>query len=529
MDSVHGKMRRNVEGDRLSALPDDLIHKILSFIDIKEAIETSVLSSRWRFIWTSLPYLSFTTEDFSSLPKFSKFVSRVLSHRNNLTEVYSVKLTFRGKVSQVAIKRILNYAFSHNIQQLNVVCLFDNVIEFPLSLFSSQSLKHLSWTMQLDRPRRYHYSSCITSTWELPTLTTLDLHCVTLCVDEADKCIGIFSKCANLKNLRLKEFDIKGSNGFSICHPRLSNLTLENSHYNVKVINVVAPHLQNLNVRFCYAELVISTCVLASLLYKGALPLHISTNSVHSPEKADICVTSPHTAHADQIVCLLQQLHNVKFLSLNLEIVELLSSSVGLHLHQPSPFVNLKSLNIHPERVYWCEEEPPKVAMSTELKRYLLDGSPGAAFTMVLREEILAHKYTTELRVLLEKEKADMAHLDQGKTPVESHKPKVEMKLNSGENIAQIKSCWKNLGVQIEAGNEKANLIISKLQRIEKVLTKLPASKRAKIQPCFSSLCGEAKIAISQITDCMKIQCDENQDRLSFWFHELATKLEPSS
>ncbi|KAF5782341.1 putative F-box domain, leucine-rich repeat domain superfamily, F-box-like domain superfamily [Helianthus annuus] len=79
MDSRCGKIRMNVEGDRLSSLPDDLILKTLSFIDTKHAIRTSVLSSRWRYIWTSTPRLDFSTRDFRTLAKFSKFVTGVLS------------------------------------------------------------------------------------------------------------------------------------------------------------------------------------------------------------------------------------------------------------------------------------------------------------------------------------------------------------------------------------------------------------------------------------------------------------------
>ncbi|KAI7756987.1 hypothetical protein M8C21_004422, partial [Ambrosia artemisiifolia] len=47
MDSRCDGKRMNVDGDRLSSLPDDLIHKILSFVGIKKVVETSVLSSRW--------------------------------------------------------------------------------------------------------------------------------------------------------------------------------------------------------------------------------------------------------------------------------------------------------------------------------------------------------------------------------------------------------------------------------------------------------------------------------------------------
>ncbi|KAM0059236.1 putative F-box domain, leucine-rich repeat domain superfamily, F-box-like domain superfamily [Helianthus debilis subsp. tardiflorus] len=342
MDSSrHGKMRMNVEGDRLSSLPDDLIHKILAFLPIKDAMETSVLSSRWRFIWTSMPYLNLSSEDFYTLSKFSKFVTHVLSRRNNLTEVYSLKLTFRGKASQVFVKRILNYAFSHNVQQLNVVWLDVNIdMTFPLSLFSSKSLNSL--TMHVVE-RCHLMKTCLMSTWELPTLTTLDLHSVTLCVDEADKRIGIFSKCANLKNLTLKEFATTGSDGLSIFHPRLANLTLESDNF-VKVVNVVAPQLENLTIRYCRAEHVISSPHLASFLYEGYYPLNLSTDGFHSLEKADICISGSQEEYAHQIVCLLQHLQSAKFLTLNLELVETLSSSLDLKPTSTFSICELKEL-----------------------------------------------------------------------------------------------------------------------------------------------------------------------------------------
>ncbi|KAH1240954.1 putative F-box/LRR-repeat protein [Glycine max] len=43
--------------DRISELPDDVVYHILSFLTIKEAIATSLLSTRWRFLWTMLPSL----------------------------------------------------------------------------------------------------------------------------------------------------------------------------------------------------------------------------------------------------------------------------------------------------------------------------------------------------------------------------------------------------------------------------------------------------------------------------------------
>nr|XP_011466329.1 PREDICTED: putative FBD-associated F-box protein At5g56440 [Fragaria vesca subsp. vesca] len=45
--------------DRISALPDDLIVSIVSLLPLKEAAATSVLSTRWRHIWTFVTTLDF--------------------------------------------------------------------------------------------------------------------------------------------------------------------------------------------------------------------------------------------------------------------------------------------------------------------------------------------------------------------------------------------------------------------------------------------------------------------------------------
>ncbi|GJZ94843.1 F-box domain containing protein, partial [Tanacetum coccineum] len=228
MEYGRGKTRMNVQGDRLSNLPDDLIHRILSFVGIKLAVQTSALSSRWRYLWTSLPRLDFSSEDFKTLPKFSNFVTHVLSWPNNQTEISSAKLSFRGKASQVFVKRILNCAFSHNVKQLTVSWVPDrSAVGFPLSLFSSQSLEHLTIKAGLS----YGYSLTLASTWELTSLTTLHLEYIKFNDEVTAKDTGIFSKCANLKKLVLRYCTMTRPNGVDICHPGLSDLTLEHGPY----------------------------------------------------------------------------------------------------------------------------------------------------------------------------------------------------------------------------------------------------------------------------------------------------------
>ncbi|PWA74207.1 F-box domain, Leucine-rich repeat domain, L domain-like protein [Artemisia annua] len=401
MDNEQVEKRMNAGIDRLSNLPDDLIHKILSFVGIKHAIELSFLSSRWRYIWTSMPHLNFLIEDFSASAELSRFVTHLLSRRNNLIEVFSVKLCFGGDFSQEFVRQILNYAFSHNIQQLDITWLYENTIEFPLSLICSQSLTHLSMRREYvyQTVRRYGFTS--TSTLELPALTTLYLHDFTLCCDEnIDKDIGLFSKCANLKILTLKGCKVIGSDHLNICHPLLSNLTLEDVQGSLNVVNVISPQLKSLTINdwFEKYQFLISAPNLVSLLYKGYHSLDLYTDGFHLLEKVDLCVTGG-IASAHKIVCLFQHLQSVKYLTLNLEILELLSSSAELMLNQPSPFTNLKSLHIYPIKEVW--ELQNKVKISTEVKNYLLDNSPSATFTEVSREVFYLCVYIHVLCVVL--------------------------------------------------------------------------------------------------------------------------------
>ncbi|XP_076890554.1 uncharacterized protein LOC143541673 [Bidens hawaiensis] len=356
MDTARDEIVENVEDDRLSNLPGELIHKILSYISTKHAVQTSALSSRWRYIWTSMPYLNLSTKEFRKWPTLSNFVTHLLSGRNHQTEVVSVNLAFRGKVSHKPVQRILDYAFSHNLRQLNIACL-SGYMFYPFNF-----------------PTRM-----------LPTLTTLSL------TFYDDNYAGLLSNCTNLKNLTLK--NCKALDSFSISHPRLSSLTLENGN---TCIDVTTPQLKNLTIKNWRGVHVISAPNLSSLSYTFYYYSHTNNdngllqlpNDLRHMEKVDMCIDCLHNFkdYTCRFFCLLQQLHCVKFLTLNFELVKLFFSLVKLISDQSSPFVNLKSLKFYPARVTLGELTQREVTMSTEVKKYFLGGSLGATFTMVSNE-----------------------------------------------------------------------------------------------------------------------------------------------
>ena len=68
--------------DRLSNLPQDILHYILSFLEIRDVIQLSRFSRRWRRVWKSMPYLNFDQTPSESKDRFIRFAWSVLSLRD---------------------------------------------------------------------------------------------------------------------------------------------------------------------------------------------------------------------------------------------------------------------------------------------------------------------------------------------------------------------------------------------------------------------------------------------------------------
>ncbi|PHT53675.1 hypothetical protein CQW23_08137 [Capsicum baccatum] len=86
--------------DRFNVLPDPLILHILASCQMKDVIQTGVLSKRWRVLWTSAYNLSFTHSPESNRENLSSFVY-VLGFLGFYINSESVKkLVIRGYLQQ---------------------------------------------------------------------------------------------------------------------------------------------------------------------------------------------------------------------------------------------------------------------------------------------------------------------------------------------------------------------------------------------------------------------------------------------
>ncbi|XP_056694018.1 F-box/LRR-repeat protein At4g14103-like [Spinacia oleracea] len=87
--------------DRLSSLPDTLLITILSLLRIDSAAATSVLSHRWRYLWTHITNLSLLFPEkpnFDNLNYFVTTVEHILCQIQS-SKIHTFKLSFYGRLS----------------------------------------------------------------------------------------------------------------------------------------------------------------------------------------------------------------------------------------------------------------------------------------------------------------------------------------------------------------------------------------------------------------------------------------------
>ncbi|CAN1138713.1 F-box/LRR-repeat protein At3g58930 [Linum perenne] len=159
--------------DRLSDLPDFILYHILSFLDTKYVVQTSVLSRFWRYVWKHVPVLNFHRDTFRDGQSFVRFVNKVLALHDQLgihkisfvdDELASWKPSYKKMFG-----RVMEYASSHGTQHLVISlqedCTFDDYcssilisnlktlelrcVDFPCG-FGSSSFQMLT-TLNLER------------------------------------------------------------------------------------------------------------------------------------------------------------------------------------------------------------------------------------------------------------------------------------------------------------------------------------------------------------------------------------------
>lgn len=132
--------------DVISNLPCDVLEKIFKCLLIRDVVRTSVLSKRWRYIWTTVPQLIFGN-------MFFKGSNRATSNKLMMT-VYQVVLQHHGPIHKFIlslkalescpeIDQLINFVSKNGIKELTLHIYKGRPYKLPSSLFSCQDITHL--------------------------------------------------------------------------------------------------------------------------------------------------------------------------------------------------------------------------------------------------------------------------------------------------------------------------------------------------------------------------------------------------
>ncbi|OVA14427.1 F-box domain [Macleaya cordata] len=261
--------------DRISKLPDTLIHHILSFIDMKYAVQTSVLSRRWRHKWKSLGTLNFDDGLFNSPIVGNSFV--------------------------------------------------DFVDKFPQCLFTCKSLTKLA----LEMGGKESSKIILPDSMSLPRLKFLKFGSLSIYDEKVtDK---LFSSCPALESLilidtRVTDYDMN----LNISSLKLKHIELDNCGYfdtwesGIKTIKLYAPNLTSFSCKD-YMSQDYSLENLSSL-FSADINMVVEED-YETPEFYSKLPVEVKELYAQHMMKFLRALYNVKDLKLSSGFLEITFSS----------------------------------------------------------------------------------------------------------------------------------------------------------------------------------------------------------
>ncbi|GAU25872.1 hypothetical protein TSUD_164130 [Trifolium subterraneum] len=138
------------EEDIISTLPDAIICHILSFLETKHAVATSVLSKRWKNLWLSVPVLYFdtTVTNQNEYIRFNDFVYSVLLSRDPALPINTFFLDFTFHDHQIlsphspmdTITKWIKFVAQHGVQDIDLCVTTVAFPELPITILTCSTL-----------------------------------------------------------------------------------------------------------------------------------------------------------------------------------------------------------------------------------------------------------------------------------------------------------------------------------------------------------------------------------------------------
>ncbi|XP_047052235.1 F-box/LRR-repeat protein At3g26922-like [Lolium rigidum] len=155
-----GNKKAAVSGgeDRLSALPEDVILLLLSFLTSRQAVQMSVLGPRWRALWKSLPSLRFDMGLDHTSHSFH-FIESLIRYRDPTTPLFECEILSSDRFSQ-DVDMCLRYAVSRKVRDLRIKIYSLRYFQLSAGTFFSKHLTRLFLRKVWLDDFYLHVSSC---------------------------------------------------------------------------------------------------------------------------------------------------------------------------------------------------------------------------------------------------------------------------------------------------------------------------------------------------------------------------------
>ncbi|KAK4576674.1 hypothetical protein RGQ29_027284 [Quercus rubra] len=343
--------------DRISSLPESLLCHILSFLPTKDSIATSILSTRWKLLWTLVPKLDLDSDKISTSELslddddddvedareilFAHVVSSVLA-KQECGELQTFRLKWQFWWDGSHLDAWLRTAAARKVKELNLDIFTDRDenLNLPPSFFSCRTLVVLKLTGTIDIDIDIETPSL---SFNFPSLKILHLVRILLpsIINSPEHSfLKLLSGCPLLEDLSFTTDHFEGE--YKLCVPTLKRLSISGINDSDYELEINAPALEYFdfegdlrNIKF-YEKL---NNLVQSDVYTAIFDDVYTSRFDHEPEEF----------YRTWVFNIFAALNNVKFLSF---------STSGTEWHNlgniyPSSFQNLIELKFKVNGCSW--------------------------------------------------------------------------------------------------------------------------------------------------------------------------------